>query len=276
MQPTMFQFQRCFGIPAIRPDEALSGWIIVASSAHRIPPADLLRIWKYPIRNAYEADFSRRLPPLSAMASLSLVPPTALARTHLTSQTVLGDPHYACFSRRADGSPIQRYCPRCLACEDLPYLRLKWRLDYQFICEKHHCLLLDQCPACEKLIEQSKFSVRRTRASMQALFGACPHCRSSLARAPRIRPLPVVMERLVSAQNFVHRLVMNPVFQHRTAGTVASAKILHSFMLEADSDDEETRRYLGLNYRRVFLNHAVDVESVLHRYRYSPQHIKKT
>ena len=267
----MFQFQRCFGVPTIRPDEALSGWIVSVSAIYRVSPLELLRAWKYPIRNAYEADFSRRIPPLDAMASLSLVSPIALARTHRVSESLLGDPLYACFSRRPDGSPIQKYCPRCLASDESSYLRLKWRLDYQFVCEKHQCLLLDQCPACKRLIDQSKLSSQRTRTRGRALFSSCPHCRISLATAPRIRPIPVIREQMISAQNTVHGLVMNPVFKHRLAGTVASAKILHSLMLVTDPGDEGECRYRGLNFGRIFLNHAIDVEELLRRHWYQRQ-----
>lgn len=272
MEHGKFQYQRCFGIPDIRPDEALSGWILSASAAHRLPPLHLLRMWEYPIRNPYEADFLRRIPPLAAMASLSLVSPLALARAHRISQTILGESRYACFSRRSDGSPIQRYCPRCIASDEFPYLRLKWRLEYQFICEKHQCLLLDQCPACKRLIDQSKLSSQRTRTRGRALFSSCPHCRISLTTAPRIRPPPVIREQMISAQNAVHGLVMNPVFKHRSAGTVASAKILHSLMLMSDPDDERECRYRGLNFRRIFQNHAIGVEEILCRYRYQHQH----
>lgn len=76
---------------------------------------------------------------------------------------------------------------------------------------------------------------------------------------------------MISAQNTVHGLVMNPVFKHRLAGTVASAKILHSLMLVTDPGDEGECRYRGLNFGRVFLNHAIDVEGLLCRHWYQRQ-----
>jgi len=267
MQPPIFQFQRCFGIPAIRPDEALSGWIISAAAAHRVSPVELLRAWRYPIRNAYEADFSRRIPPLSTMASLSLVSPTALARAHRASQTLLGDPRYACFSQRTDGSYIQRYCPRCLATEDVPYLKQKWRLDYQFLCEKHLCLLLDQCPSCGKLIDQLALSTRRARIGSQSLFSSCPYCRTALSKAARVLPPPALRGRLVTAQNAIHNLVVNAAFKHPYAGTVSSAKVLHSLMHDAGSDEVDAGHYVGLNFGRIFLNHSKDACDFLRRNR---------
>ncbi|MFE3328718.1 TniQ family protein [Streptomyces sp. NPDC059176] len=40
-----------------------------------------------------------------------------------------------------------RYCPPCLA-ETGGRWRLEWRLGWSFACMRHHCLLLDACPAC--------------------------------------------------------------------------------------------------------------------------------
>lgn len=270
MERSIFQFPRCFGICAIRPDEALSGWIMSVSAANRVSPSEQLRAWTYPIRNAYEADFSRRIPPLFAMASLSLVSPIALARIHRASYSLLGDFRYAFLSERTDGSYIHRYCPRCLGSDDLPYLRQKWRLDYQFLCEKHNCLLLDKCPSCDNPIDQSLLSSRRLRLGLgrESIFSTCPHCRTSLSKAPRILPPPSIRERLIAAQNTLHNLVVNPSFKHRYAGTVSSAKILHSFLLQyaGDEPDDESY-YVGLDIRRIFLNHTEGVLEFLFKNR---------
>ncbi|MBB4854032.1 hypothetical protein HNP40_001412 [Mycobacteroides chelonae] len=46
-------------------------------------------------------------------------------------------------------SRFSRYCPHCLR-DNGGRWQLFWRLGWAFACEKHHCLLLDECPTCRQ------------------------------------------------------------------------------------------------------------------------------
>ncbi|MER9048275.1 TniQ family protein [Mesorhizobium sp. M0923] len=45
-------------------------------------------------------------------------------------------------------STWMQYCPRCLADDDAPYFRRRWRLATRISCFVHGCGLRDRCPAC--------------------------------------------------------------------------------------------------------------------------------
>jgi hypothetical protein len=50
-------------------------------------------------------------------------------------------------SRRSFG---QQVCPKCLAEDEIPYLRSVWRLSFVTECPQHRVLLIDRCPNCSE------------------------------------------------------------------------------------------------------------------------------
>ena len=42
----------------------------------------------------------------------------------------------------------QQFCPRCLAEDEEPYYRRRWRLAFMVCCEHHRVTLCDRCPRC--------------------------------------------------------------------------------------------------------------------------------
>ncbi|WP_296578069.1 TniQ family protein [Phreatobacter sp.] len=44
--------------------------------------------------------------------------------------------------------PGQQYCPHCLAADERPYLRKRWRLAVASVCLEHQRMLLDRCNGC--------------------------------------------------------------------------------------------------------------------------------
>lgn len=50
----------------------------------------------------------------------------------------------------------QQFCPLCLAEDQVPYFRLRWRLHFVTACERHHVFLLDRCPGCHEPIHPLK------------------------------------------------------------------------------------------------------------------------
>ncbi|HNR14108.1 MAG TPA: TniQ family protein, partial [Thermodesulfobacteriota bacterium] len=91
-----------------------------------------------------------------------------LASAHGLSRTLLSRSTYACLTTRRNGVPLHRYCPACLDEDDTPYLRLRWRLAYEVVCERHRCLLLDRCPGCRRHIDFSGL-LKRKRPTIAVL-----------------------------------------------------------------------------------------------------------
>ncbi len=64
-----------------------------------------------------------------------------------------------------------QYCPLCL--QAMPYHRLSWLPVAITLCLEHHCLLLDRCPRCQRLVTVADIVQRRCRA-----------CQTDLGTAP--------------------------------------------------------------------------------------------
>lgn len=45
--------------------------------------------------------------------------------------------------------PCMQFCPLCLATDEIPYFRKKWRLAFSTFCDEHDVMLHDCCPECK-------------------------------------------------------------------------------------------------------------------------------
>jgi hypothetical protein len=60
----------------------------------------------------------------------------------------------------------------------------------------------------------------------------------------------------------LHQLTTLPTFRHPRAGVISSAKVLDSFLLRRQHEAEvSSEYYVGLNYRRLFLNQFEDAHT---------------
>jgi hypothetical protein len=56
-----------------------------------------------------------------------------------------------------------QFCAKCLAEDEIPYFRKRWRVAFYTMCTKHQCMLHDRCPSCDAPVmfhrgEMGKFS----------------------------------------------------------------------------------------------------------------------
>lgn len=263
-------YPRIYGCAPLAEDEALSSWIMLVAVAKRSSVKEILKSWNYRVASAYAADISVHIPPLSAMASATFESGVRLAEAHWAGATILADTRFSCLSSHSDGVPIHLFCPSCLSEDDKPFLRKRWRLAYQFVCERHNQLLHDCCPQCHRRIDYSRFHEHGPTTSVTLFFRDCPHCRFDLTKSRGITTQTESFRHLVEAQQLFHRLVTSPFFRHPTAGTIASAKILQSFLISQDDSypvGSPLSRYSGINLRRLFLNRYDEVMSFLLRTR---------
>lgn len=263
-------YPRIYGCAPLSEDEALSSWIMLVAVAKRRSVKDILKFWNYPVASAYAADISVHIPPLSAMASTTFESGIRLAQAHWAGATILADTRFSCLSSCHDRVPIHLFCPSCLAEDHTPYLRKRWRLAYQFVCERHNQLLHDCCPQCHRRIDYSRFHEHRPRTSVALFFRDCPHCRFDLAQTRVITTQADLFRLLLEAQQLFHRLVTSPFYRHPTAGTVSSAKILQSLLIPQEDSypaGSQLSQYAAINFRRLFLNRYDEVMSLLLRTR---------
>jgi hypothetical protein len=84
-----------------------------------------------------------------------------------------------------------QYCPQCLAEDDQPYFRRKWRLAFNVVCERHGLFLRDECPHCAAPVVFHTGDFGRRLLSAASPITQCPSCLLDLRkdRAP-LRPIP--------------------------------------------------------------------------------------
>lgn len=259
-------YPRIYGCAPLADDEALSSWIMLIAATRRCPVKELFQLWNYQVSNAYAADISGHIPPLSAMSSMTFESGRRLAGAHWAGATILADDRFSCLSAYHDGVPVHLYCPSCLAQDSIPYLRKHWRLAYQFVCESHHRLLRDSCSHCCRRIDYTRFHRHKPKTGISSFFRDCPHCGFDLVRAPSVSAESAVLSRLQKAQRQFHRLVISPSFKHPTAGTVSSTKILQSLLIPQNRllpAGSSQAQYSQINFGRLFLNHCDEVVSIL-------------
>jgi len=68
----------------------------------------------------------------------------------------------------------QQFCPLCLADDQAPYFRLRWRLSFVTACRHHRVLLVDRCHQCGEPLKAA-----RTRAGIE-----CHKCDANFLAAP--------------------------------------------------------------------------------------------
>lgn len=96
-----------------------------------------------------------------------------------------------------------QYCAHCLATDEIPYLRLIWRLAFVVACPDHECLLQDRCDHC-----QAPVAVHRWRTGVLREVGSsgivrCHVCgedrRTTTIRRPVTAELIAAQDRMVAA-----------------------------------------------------------------------------
>lgn len=90
-------------------------------------------------------------------------------------------------STQRDGFGVQ-YCPQCLATDQVPHLRLAWRLAFSVACIEHGCRLLDRCDRCYAPVAPHRWRTGALRELGSSGIVRCQECgadrrRSRLAEA---------------------------------------------------------------------------------------------
>lgn len=144
------------------PDELLSSWIVRLAHGHGLKVQTFCNRLFGNTRQIWNRDMDRLAPGwlLDALSLHTGTPPERVFETTLRRyEGVLysrfraaGHLHWIqvmqMYHRKRTGFG-QQYCPRCLATDDVPYFRTRWRLSLVTFCAEHRCMLLDRCTACD-------------------------------------------------------------------------------------------------------------------------------
>lgn len=80
-------------------------------------------------------------------------------------------------------------CPACLDEDEIPYMRLKWRLGYVNSCLRHRTWLIDACPNCKRAPWPTGNGVARTLHSGHTSHAQCWSCGADLrlVKSPQLK-----------------------------------------------------------------------------------------
>ncbi|MFC7333150.1 TniQ family protein [Rhodocista pekingensis] len=152
------------GRPAPLQGESFSSWFVRVAGANGHRPRELYRVCM-PAGDRSPPDLDRHADPLLIrdLAEATGIPVGSISGGTFDQFAGMA------FERDEDGRNVlpwlppagryagkrcfgQQVCPRCLAEDPVPHLRLTWRLGVMTKCPKHGTLLLDRCPECREPI----------------------------------------------------------------------------------------------------------------------------
>lgn len=89
--------------------------------------------------------------------------------------------------RKHNGYGLQ-FCPACLAEDEIPYFRKRWRVALYTFCTKHNAMMLDRCPSCGASVCFHRTELGRYGGAYDCLIALCHECRFDLRRSPLATP----------------------------------------------------------------------------------------
>ena len=87
------------------------------------------------------------------------------------------------FHRKRSRCSMQ-FCPSCLATDETPYFRKKWRLALSTFCDVHDVLLHDCCPDCQSPVVFHRQELGQRWTNKIESLTLCVNCGFDLRRAP--------------------------------------------------------------------------------------------
>ncbi|NHZ78949.1 hypothetical protein F2P44_06615 [Massilia sp. CCM 8695] len=184
------------------PDELLSSWLVRLAHGHGLKVqtfcnaifGERLQIWN--------RDIDRIAPPwlLNELSLRTGTPYSVAADTTLrTYEGVLyrkfrsaGPLHWILvlqmYHRKRLGFGLQ-FCPRCLADDETPYFRKRWRVALLTVCSVHKTMLLDRCPNCAAAVAAHRIDFHRFDPVENTPVSFCHQCNFDMRTASAAEPI---------------------------------------------------------------------------------------
>lgn len=79
------------------------------------------------------------------------------------------------YHRTRQGYGLQ-FCPTCLAEDEIPYFRKRWRIALNTVCSKHNTRLFDRCPHCDAAVVFHRLDMAGSTEVNIAPLSYCHSC----------------------------------------------------------------------------------------------------
>lgn len=188
--------------PKPQPDELLSSWLVRIAHANRLKVQTFCDLVFGRERQIWNRDIDR-LAPRWITHRLSAYTGTPLADAYQTSLGAYRGLLYPyrkesgilrwilplnMWHRKRKGFGLQ-YCPACLAEDEHPYYRKRWRVAFYTCCTLHNTLLWDRCPECGAEVAFHRVELGHYERAEDWSLARCHACRFDLRSAPVEKPV---------------------------------------------------------------------------------------
>ncbi len=188
--------------PHLLPDELLSSWLVRIAHGHGMKLQTFCRVALGMGQEVWFRDIDRQAPDwlVRAMSEHTGVGVRAIRRSSLMDYKGVLYRRYRWSGHQYWLLPLNmkdtsyhhhgmQYCPLCLAEDDVPYFRKRWRVAFYTMCTKHQCMVHDRCPSCGAPVafhrrEMGKFSQVDAGSITQ-----CHACDYDLRKAKVVKPV---------------------------------------------------------------------------------------
>jgi hypothetical protein len=173
-------------------DELISSWLVRLARAHGLKLHTFCSV-TWPGKQIWNRDIDKSSD-TEMVGVLSTRTGTPIERVQATTLASYANVLYEKHNRFGPSSWIMpigvyhrtrkkfglQYCPRCLAEDEDPYYRCKWRLAFIVVCERHHVVLHDRCPKCGEAINFHRDELGNHRKVVTVSLTLCHACHFDL------------------------------------------------------------------------------------------------
>lgn len=187
--------------PQPRPDEVISSWMVRLAFANGYPLhtfyACLLgyrgAIWTRDVDRHPSSSLLDILEHQTGQTKIALHAMTLAAYEGVIFENL---PHIGnatwilpvgVFHRTRRRAGLQ-FCPRCLEEDSIPYYRRYWRLALYAMCERHLCVMQENCPQCKATVAFYRHGIGRGKEIPLDALRLCHECGFDLSQAASFIP----------------------------------------------------------------------------------------
>lgn len=184
------------------PDELLSCWLVRLAHGHGLKVQTFCNLMFGNRRQVWNRDIDRLAPawlvdelilrtgtsPEVAWGTTLRAYEGILYRKFRLSSTLRWILALKVYHRTRQGYGLQ-FCPACLAEDEIPYFRKRWRIALNTVCSKHGNMLFDRCPQCNVAVAFHRLDMAWMETIDVAPLSYCHSCQFDLRQAVPVKPI---------------------------------------------------------------------------------------
>lgn len=184
------------------PDELLTSWLVRIAHGHGMKLQTFCRVTLGQGQTIWLRDIDRQAPDwlVRALSKNTGVGLRAIRQTSLLDYKGVLYQRYKWSGHQYWVLPLMmvdtsyqhhgiQYCPMCLAEDEVPYFRKRWRLSLYTMCTKHQCMLHDRCPSCGAVVEFARREMGKFSQVDAGLISQCHVCNFDLRNTKVVKPV---------------------------------------------------------------------------------------